>query len=188
MPSYAEAVITANSRAKLKSKSSLGRDLAAGALAGQVAGLIMAIALMVVFTAFLEEGPVYPLQVIGSFIYGDPAVRGFHFPTLLVGLLLHQFGPSLFWGVILGSVVHALGVRRGVIIAGLGIVTALVSQLVDVNLIMPLAMKALHGHDIWAEQVPALWSWAAHLVFGLALTSYLWAHQRLRRERAVKKP
>jgi hypothetical protein len=30
-------------------------------------------------------------------------------------------------------------------------------------------MNALHGHDIWAEQVPAFWSWAAHLVFGLGL-------------------
>jgi hypothetical protein len=30
-------------------------------------------------------------------------------------------------------------------------------------------MKALHGRDIWAAEVPAFWSWAAHLVFGLSL-------------------
>jgi len=51
----------------------------------------------------------------------------------------------------------------------LGAVMGLASQLIDLNLLLPPAMKALHGHDIWAEQVPAFSSWAAHLVFGLGL-------------------
>ena len=36
-------------------------------------------------------------------------------------------------------------------------------------IILPPIMRALHGRDIWAAEVPAFWSWAAHLVFGAAL-------------------
>jgi hypothetical protein len=42
-------------------------------------------------------------------------------------------------------------------------------------------MKALHGHDIWAEQVPAFWCWAAHVVFGLALVTFGWVTARIAR-------
>lgn len=51
----------------------------------------------------------------------------------------------------------------------IAVVVGIASQVVDVNLMVPRVMNALHGHDIWAEQVPAFWSWAAHLVFGLGL-------------------
>jgi len=44
---------------------------------------------------------------------------------------------------------------------------------------VPTAMKALHGHDIWAEQMPAVWSWAAHLVFGLGLAVFPWVQGKL---------
>lgn len=37
---------------------------------------------------------------------------------------------------------------------------------------LPVVMRALHGHDICAENVPAHWSWAAHLVFGLSFALY----------------
>ena len=43
------------------------------------------------------------------------------------------------------------------------------------------AMKALHGHDIWAEQVPAFWSWAAHVVFGVGLAVFPWSYGKLAR-------
>jgi hypothetical protein len=33
-------------------------------------------------------------------------------------------------------------------------------------------MRSLHGRDIWAAEVPAFWSWAAHLVFGLSLALF----------------
>jgi len=35
-----------------------------------------------------------------------------------------------------------------------------------------VAFGALHGHNIWAENVPAFWSWAAHVVFGLGLMMF----------------
>ena len=163
------------------SRTSLRLDLLAGAWAGQAAGLVMAVVVMAVFTLFLGKGPLYPVQVIGSFLFGDAALRGFHLPALLAGLVLHQLGPSLFWGALFGALVHVSGARRGALLVALGAATGLASQAVDVLLVLPVAMKGLHGHDIWAEQVPAFWSWAAHLVFGVALAGFPWVHGRLAR-------
>ena len=73
------------------------------------------------------------MQVIGSLLFGDAALRGIH----------------------VGAVI--------------GVAVGVASQLVDVNLLLPPIMRALHGHDIWAAEVPAFWSWAAHVVYGLAL-------------------
>lgn len=169
---------------QMSSRSALKLDLLAGAVAGQIAGLVMAVAMMAVFTIFLGKGPLYPVQVIGSFVYGDAALEGFHAPALVAGLLLHQLGPALLWGVAFGLVVHFLGVRRGAALAALALGTGVVSQLIDVGLVLPVAFRALHGHDIWAEQVPAIWSWAAHVVFGLSLLAYPAVRARIERRAA----
>ena len=173
---YAEAALSKDIHA---GASSPGRYLAAGAIAGQIAGLIMAVVMMVVFTIFLGKGPLYPVQVIGSFVFGDAALQGFNLPALLAGLVLHQAGPSLLWGLVFGGVLYAFDLRRGGTVVLIGAMIGIVSQVVDVNLVVPAAMKALHGHDIWAEQVPAFWSWAAHLVFGLGLAVFPWVHGKL---------
>ena len=152
--------------------TTLGRDLAAGAVAGQVAGLVMAVVVMAVFTLFLGKGPLFPVQVIGSVVFGEAAVQGFHLPALLAGLVLHQAGPALAWGLILGAVAHFADLRSVGAIALVGAALGLASQVVDVQLVLPPVMRALHGHDLWAENVPAFWSWAAHLVFGLSLACY----------------
>lgn len=152
-----------------QAEGSLRRSLFAGFLAGQVSGLIMAVVVMAVFTLFLGKGPLFPVQVIGSFIFGDGALQGFHAPAFLAGLALHQLGPSLGWGLAMGLGVWALGARQGGALAALAIAIGLVSQVVDVNIVGARAFTVLHGHDIWAEQVPAFWSWSAHLVFGLGL-------------------
>lgn len=147
----------------------LRRSLLDGLIAGQAAGLVMAAVVMAVFTLFLGKGPLFPVQVIGSFVYGDAALQGFHGPAFLMGLVLHQAGPSLGWGLAFGAAVWALGLRSRAGLAALAVGIGLLSQVVDVSLIGSRAFTLLHGHDIWAEQVPAFWSWAAHLVFGLGL-------------------
>ena len=157
----------------------LKRTLVAGVVAGQISGLIMAVVVMAVFTIFLGKGPLFPVQVIGSFVFGDAGLVGFHAPAFVAGLLLHQLGPALFWSVVFAGAVHATGLRRGAGMAALGVAAGLASQAVDVNLVLPLAMNALHGHNIWAEQVPAFWSWAAHLVFGLGLAVYPWVENKM---------
>ncbi|MEZ4273477.1 MAG: hypothetical protein R3C68_19190 [Myxococcota bacterium] len=100
----------------------------------------------------------------------------------MTGLILHQLGPALVWGVLFGIAVNRLDLRTSSILIPLAVVTGLASQVIDVNLIMPAAMQALHGHNIWAEQVPALWSWAAHLVFGLGLLVFPRIATRLNRQ------
>lgn len=160
-------------------RPSLKRDLTSAVITGQISGLIMAVVVMAVFTIFLGKGPLYPVQVIGSFALGDSALEGFNVPAIVAGLVLHQLGPSLFWGIVFGIAVYMLDLRRGTGLLVLAAVTGLLSQAIDVNLVLPVAMKALHGHDIWAEQVPAFWSWAAHLVFGLGLALFPWVNRRM---------
>ena len=160
---------------------SLRQDVIAGALAGQIAGLIMAVVVMAVFALFLGTSPLYPVQVIGSLVFGDAALEGFHLGALLAGLLLHQLGPALAWGIAFGVAANRLQLRRGPGLVAAAVVTGAASQVIDVGLLVPLAMKALHGHDIWAEQVPVFWSWAAHIVFGLGLLSFPGVAGRIRR-------
>jgi hypothetical protein len=159
--------------------TSLRADVIAGALAGQIAGLIMAVVIMAVFTLFLGKGPLFPVQVIGSIAFGDAALDGFHLGALLVGLILHQLGPALLWGVAFGLVVNRLELRAGPGLVVAAVLTGLTSQVIDVGILVPAAMNALHGHDLWAENVPSFWSWAAHLVFGLGLLSFSWVAARL---------
>src|SRR4051812_11887645 len=74
-----------------------------GVITGQIAGLIMAVVVMFVFAVFLGKSPLYPVQVIGSLVFGKAALEGFHLGALLAGLLLHQLGPSLLWGFVFGA-------------------------------------------------------------------------------------
>ncbi len=178
--SYADAVEpTAREAISVSTKPRVDMSLAAGLITGQAAGLIMAVVMMFVFTVFLGKEPFFPVQVIGSFIFGDKALDGFHQPALVAGLVLHQLGPSFFWGVAFGLVTYALDIRRGSRLLGLAVGAGILSQIIDVNLIIPFAFRALHGHDIWAEQVPAFWSWAAHLAFGAGLALFPFYYDRL---------
>lgn len=158
----------------------LRRSVFAGILAGQAAGLIMAVVVMAVFTLFLGKGPLFPVQVIGSFVFGDGALQGFHAPAFLGGLILHQLGPSLGWGIAMGFGAWTFGASRGAALAALAVAIGILSQVIDVNIVGTRAFIALHGHDIWAEQVPVFWSWAAHLVFGLGLLLFPAIERKLR--------
>ena len=144
-------------------------ELVPAIITGQIAGLIMAVVVIAVFVLFLGKGPLYPVQVIGSLIFGDDALRGIHVPAVIAGLLLHQGGPALFWSLVFGLAVHQWRLAGTARMVALGVAVGVASQLVDVNLILPPVMRALHGRDIWAAEVPAFWSWAAHVVYGLSL-------------------
>src|SRR3954465_1620580 len=98
---------------RMSASSSKSKTMVAGIITGQAAGLVMAVVVMAVFTVFLGKGPLYPVQVIGSFVFGDAALIGFHLPAFLAGLILHQLGPALFWGVVLALVLHRFGEFKG---------------------------------------------------------------------------
>jgi hypothetical protein len=166
----------------LAAGAALRRELLPAVVTGQIAGLVMAVVVMAVFT-MLGKGPLFPVQVIGSIAFGDAALAGFHLPALLTGLVVHQ-SAALAWSLVFALVVSRTGARGAGAAAAAGLAVGLASQLVDVNLAMPPIMRALHGHDLWAENVPAHWSWAAHAVFGLTFALYPAVADRLSRRRA----
>lgn len=150
--------------------SSGSRSLLAGLVTGQIAGLIMAVVVMLVFT-LLGKGPLYPVQVIGSAVFGESALNGLNIPAVLAGLVLHQAGPSLLWGALFGVLAKTFEIvtTRRALAFGLGVgIVAMVGPYV----LIPFVMKMLHGVDIWNREVPLFWDWAAHLVFGASFALY----------------
>jgi hypothetical protein len=149
---------------------SLASDIVGGVVTGQIAGLIMAVVVMLVFT-LLGKGPLYPVQVIGSAVFGESAMNGLNIPAVLAGLVLHQAGPSLLWGVLFGFLAKKFEIvtTQRALAFGLGVgVIAMVGPYV----LIPFVMKTLHGVDFWNREVPLFWDWAAHLVFGASFALY----------------
>jgi hypothetical protein len=141
-----------------------------GLLTSQVAGLIMAVVIVIVFTVFLGKVPLYPVQVIGSTLFGENALVGFNLSAFLAGLVLHQ-SVALAWGIVFTILATALKVKTVQQSLILGVVVAVVSM-VDTYFLVPAVMIHFHGVDIWNREVPIFWNWAAHLVFGLSYGLY----------------
>jgi hypothetical protein len=150
----------------------LRRDIVAAVLTGQVAGLIMAVAMVVVFAAVLGRAWYEPVQVIGSFVFGGAALPGhFVLRAFVMGLLIHQLVASFLWSLVFGFAMSRMEATwMNALAAGLGI--GVVSQVLDGQLLVPFLMTAFHGHDLWSENVPATWSWVSHLVFGAAFVLF----------------
>ncbi len=147
------------------------RSLISGIITGQIAGLIMAVVVMIVFTVFLGKNPLYPVQVIGSTLFGEAALQGFHFRALLAGLLLHQLGPSLLWGTLFGMLAKKFSpdTVSSALYLGLGVG---VISMAGPYLLIPAIMNTLQGVDLWNREVPIFWDWAAHIVFGASFALY----------------
>jgi hypothetical protein len=167
-------------------RPAFARELAAGVGAGQVAGLAMAVAIMALFSVFLHKSPFYPIEVIGAAALGEHVIGQLDARTLLVGVLVHQLGPSLFWGLVFGLVVWVVKPRRSMALLMFGLLVGALAQIVDVNLVLPLLAGAWSGQlpilaplqqaNLWAAHVPLAASWVAHLVFGVALSLYPWKY------------
>ncbi|MGZ3696087.1 MAG: hypothetical protein ACXWQO_18735 [Bdellovibrionota bacterium] len=155
------------------------KPVLAGIITGQIAGLIMAVVVMAVFTLFLGKAPFYPVQVIGSLLFGEAALQGFHPGALIAGLVLHQAGPSLLWGFLFGILAKNFSLDQvGKALAfGLGIG---VVSMVGPYLLIPFLMKTLQGVDYWNREVPMFWGWAAHMVFGASFALYPLVRAKLR--------
>lgn len=147
------------------------KTLISGIVTGQIAGLIMAVVVMIVFALFLGKSPLYPVQVIGSMIFGEAALPGFHLGALLAGLILHQLGPSLLWGVLFGVLAQKFSIQTAGQALAVGIGVGIIAM-VGPYVLIPFLMTALHGVDIWNREVPIFWDWAAHLVFGASFVLY----------------
>lgn len=151
--------------------SGLSRALVTGIVTGQIAGLIMAVVVMIVFAVFLGKSPLFPVQVIGSVLFGESALQGFHFGALIAGLVLHQLGPSLLWGALYGLMASKLQphAKGAALMLGLGIS---VISMVGPYVLIPFVMNLMQGTDYWNREVPMFWDWAAHIVFGISFVLY----------------
>lgn len=156
------------------------QSLLAGIVTGQIAGLVMAIVVMFVFTVFLGKNPLYPVQVIGSTLFGEGALQGIHLGAVLVGLVLHQLGPSLLWGSVFAFVAHKFQITNLTNSLKLGLMIGVVSM-VGPYVLIPAVMNALHGVDIWNREVPMFWDWAAHIVFGATFAIYPMIQQKMQK-------
>ena len=149
-----------------------------GVITGQIAGLIMAVVVMLVFAIFLGKSPLYPVQVIGSMALGEAALPDFHLGAVLTGLVLHQAGPSLLWGFLFGLFARKAGIHSKGQALAYGLALGVISM-VGPYVLIPFLMNALHGVDIWNREVPLFWDWAAHLVFGASFVLYPVVEKRM---------
>lgn len=177
-----ESVLKSNQKTFLDSNTG-EKTLLSGIVTGQAAGLIMAVVVMIVFTVFLGKNPLYPVQVIGSTLLGESAMQGFNFKAILAGLVLHQLGPSLLWGVVFGLLARKFSVHTTNESLKLGLGIGIVSM-VGPYLLIPFVMNTLHGTDFWNREVPMIWDWAAHIVFGASFVLYPMIQSKLRKSRA----
>jgi hypothetical protein len=159
-------------------EASLDQPILGGIITGQIAGLIMAVVVMIVFAVFLGQTPLYPVQVIGSTFLGENALHGFNLGAILTGLILHQLGPSLLWGFIFGVFVSRLSLKTTQSFLMLGLGLGVVSM-VGPYVLIPFVMKTLQGVDYWSREVPLFWDWAAHLVFGASFVLYAKVQNKL---------
>jgi hypothetical protein len=138
------------------------KPLLTGIITGQLAGLIMAVVVMIVFALFLGKSPLYPVQVIGSVLFGEQALQGFHLGAVY-GLLAAKFQPQNTFGALL------LGLGVGVV------------SMVGPYALIPFVMNIMQGVDLWNREVPMFWDWAAHLVFGMSFALYPIVQRKLGR-------
>lgn len=152
------------------SEKTFTNTMLAGIISGQIAGLIMAVVVMLVFT-ILGRGPFFPVQVIGSMALGESALHGSNLFAVLVGVLLHQLGPSLLWGVVFGFIAAKFQIKDSKESLLMGLAVGVISM-VGPYLLIPFLMNAFHGADYWNQNVPMFWDWAAHIVFGASFVVY----------------
>jgi hypothetical protein len=153
-----------------KVKPAVRNIIAAGVITSLIAALIMAVVMMLVFTIVLGKGPLFPVQVIGSIVYGEAALQGFQLNAFLAGLVVH-LAVGLVWGLVFCLFAAAFDARTPLRAGIIGVIVAILSM-TDTYIFVPHAMMSLHGVDIWNREVPIFWNWAAHMVFGASFAFY----------------
>jgi hypothetical protein len=164
-----------------QNRSDQSKTILAGIITGQIAGLIMAVVVMLVFVLFLGKSPLFPVQVIGSVIFGGKALQGFQLNALLAGLILHQAGPSLLWGLVFGFLAKKISLDTTKAALAAGLVLGAITM-IDAYVLIPIIMNTLHGVDFWNREVPIFWDWAAHLVFGASFALFPLVQQKLNKQ------
>jgi hypothetical protein len=154
-------------------------SLVASVIASMVGATLMAIVLTVAFLRYDGRPLYYPLQIIGTFLFGDVSLISPRWEIYPTAAALH-FGVCAFWGLAFAFAATRLRVDKS--IGGsimLGLVVGTASQIVDIDLIAPALQNRLWGHDLWSENVPPVFSWLGHIVFGLSFAVFPFVFRRL---------
>lgn len=154
----------------------LSRSLVAGAIAGMVAGAVMAMYAMMASATFLHQGFFTPLYGIASPLTGPNAMmtsmrQGVYFtpgPALL-GLMLHMMVAAMF-GAVFALIVRATRLRGARAVA-LGVVYGLVVMGAMSAVVLPLLGVGSMPNTIGLPSFTM-----EHLFYGLVLG--LWAGAR----------
>lgn len=147
------------------------KALLSSIITGQIAGLVMAVAVMAVFAIVYGQNPLFPVQVIGSVLLGESALQGFSFKAVLLGLFLHQAGPAFLWGTLYGLVARKVDLTSTKAALFAGLILGIVAM-IGPYLVIPSIFHALQGVDIWNREIPLAWDWVAHIIFGLTFFLY----------------
>ena len=152
------------------------RLIVSGAVAGMIAGAVMALYAMIASATILHQGFFTPLYGIASPIIGPKAMvtsmqKGLYFalgPGLL-GLLVHMMW-SAAYGVIFGLIVRALRLGGGEAVAGGLVYGLLVMLFMSFVVLLIVGVAAMPGTIGWPSFT------VEHLLFGLTLG--LWPLRR----------
>ena len=146
-----------------------GRFVLTSAIAGIIAGMVMAMYAMVASATFLGQGLFSPLYGIASPLVGQQALmtsmhQGVYFTLgpAIVGLIIHMMWSAVY-GVVFGLIVRALHIQ-GAMAVGAGMLYGIVILLVMSFIVLPI---------VGAGSMPAMVGWPSftieHLMFGVAL-------------------
>ncbi len=138
----------------------------AGAVAGIVAGLVMAVYAMLASATFLHQGFFTPLYGIASPIIGPGAMGTsmkhglyFDFGPAMLGVIVHLLWSALY-GIIFGLIVGAARLKGGLaLVAGLvyGLLVFLFMSYVILPIVGVASMPGMVGYPSFI---------AEHLIFG----------------------
>ncbi len=153
----------------MTTQQNTGRFIGAGAIAGIIAGMVMAMYAMLASTTFLGQGLFTPLYGIAAPIVGMGAMTtsmhmGVYFTLgpALVGLMVHMMFSAVF-GVIFGFIARAVHLHGGIAVLG-GMVYGVVVLLLMSFIVLPI---------VGAGTMPSTVGWPSftleHLMYGVVL-------------------
>src|SRR5690606_885664 len=90
--------------------------------------------------------------------------------TFIVGILVNQLMPALFWSMAYAwSVMSPRFVIRMSTCVRLGLFSGLAAMMIDVFCLIPPLMWVLHDGNPWWVGLPRAWDWIAHIAYGMTL-------------------
>lgn len=154
-------------------------SLTASVIASMSGAALSALVMVVAFMRFEGRPFFYPLQLVGTFLFGDLALSAPRWEIYPTAAAFH-FGICAVWGIVYAFCATMLCVDKSIWGSlALGLVVGMAAKLVDVDLVAPSVMTRLWGHNLWAESVPPVFSWLGHIVFGVSLGVFPFVFRRL---------